>query len=636
MSRFRSHKINNPNKQKGAALLLFVLLLVTGASALLVSKMNKAATQSFRDHITMRALNEAKEALIGWSLNHPVHPGVMPFSDRIASSETTNPYDGFSDCRNFDPADTGTNRNNFLLGKVPWRGQNTPCTGTTIYGGLKTNYQDPNGEVLWYAVSKNMLNNGVDYRQIGPDLLSRTTDWITVLDQNGNEISNRVAFVLIAPGEALSNQNRNGNAPVASEFLDSVTVGGATYSNADTASNFDFIIYPNSKTTLIETDEFNDTLVFVTIDELISSAAKRAIGEVSTILSTYQRINTMLPWLSPYSDPINPTDPNSTFNGVPNTRQGHLPIHLPNETYEISSSNSFSATWNIPDGTISPTVPACSTLPPIALCEDVFQDPTYSDPIFVNPLLQGVSCIWTNKDQIDCTATKSGTGGETRTYHFIYTTTSNSVLPLPASPDWTRFRTFNLTSTPPTTSTIEIIDTDSLGTETGRAVMDFSSVSSATNTFDLSVIYDLDPNLGEIPQWFLDGNWHHYFYIAYASGDDPPGGQVQTCNTTPPCLTLNTYAATSAGSGAPENSGDFRALILYSGSELTGQDRTTGGAPITDYFEGHDTTPLPTAKENVDGNDIFDALIQADDNFNDQVRAAFTCTTNPNELCWIP
>ena len=88
--------------------------------------------------------------------------------------------------------------------------------------------------------------------------------------------------------------------------LDDITIGATTYSNAD--YDQDFIIYPNSiitsgNSTQERCDQFNDQIVYVTIDDFTDFVGKRVINEVSNFLSEYHNTYVALPWLSPYADP---------------------------------------------------------------------------------------------------------------------------------------------------------------------------------------------------------------------------------------------------------------------------------------------------------------------------------------------
>ena len=297
-------------QQQGAGLLAFMLVLLVGVSYALLRDIN-AVTRSHRyGTATTQALQEARIALIGWAINHPVNPGTLPMPDR---KESVNPnYDGDSDCYNGGPVG-----NNLLLGKLPWKDYPSPCIDASTVGGLRISASDTSDTSnsnklnrsanLWYAVSVNLVYQTPDYPEISPALLDSNSGWITVRDRNGevldsdnDGIPDRVAFIIIDPGTALPGQDRNTSVPAVTEFLDEVTIDGATYSNAD--YDQDFIIYPDSDRTDDTGDSFNDRLVFVTIEELMQGVGRRVLNEVGAMLSEYQDDVGALPWLSPYTD----------------------------------------------------------------------------------------------------------------------------------------------------------------------------------------------------------------------------------------------------------------------------------------------------------------------------------------------
>ncbi|MBT7950082.1 MAG: hypothetical protein HN764_00525, partial [Gammaproteobacteria bacterium] len=308
------------NKQSGSALLAFLLILVTSASYILVKELNANIRRENSGTNTAKSLNEAKNAILGWAISNPVYPGSLPMPDRNGDSE----YDGESDCYTAGPIG-----NNLLLGKLPWKDVGSGCidggnlAGLQIYAGLSDNpstatvnelWTDSAGKVFWYAASHNLVYETPAYPQISLALLETEANWITVRDENGCIISDRVAFVVIAPGTAILNQDRSSGAPAASNYLDSITTSGSytcpdstviadgtTFSNSDTDQ--DFVSYRGFRITTDASESYNDQLVFVTIDELMDALKKRVLSEAGNILSAYHNNYGALPWLTPYFDP---------------------------------------------------------------------------------------------------------------------------------------------------------------------------------------------------------------------------------------------------------------------------------------------------------------------------------------------
>jgi hypothetical protein len=296
-------------RQRGAALIVAMVILVLLASAVLLDRLNAAvAPSASRDPASATALANAKQALIAWAATHPNTPGLLPFPDRNEDGT----YDGVADC-----VSPGTIAAGHLLGRFPIRGEQT-ASGCVADFDMSVEVVDSGGAPLWYAVSRNLVGGGGG-GPINPDIGELAAQpWITVRDQNGAIISNRVAAVIIAPGPALSGQNRIAidTDPLVEypRYLESITFGGNTFSNADadgclddnvgcgTPESEDFIIYPTTA------DVFNDRLVYITIDELMRAVEDRVLGEAATALRNYRGNNpgNFFPWLSPFTNPRTP------------------------------------------------------------------------------------------------------------------------------------------------------------------------------------------------------------------------------------------------------------------------------------------------------------------------------------------
>ncbi len=175
------------NREAGAALLAAMLLLVVVSAYALLSRLNAAASISYQHQRSVRALAEAKDALIGYALtyaeNHTGQPqGYLPCPDADGDGSADPPCNapGLS-----------------VLGRLPWR---------TL--GIEP-VRDGSGECLWYAVSgpyKALTNNKAA-------LTSDTDGLFEIQDAAGNVIiggasNTRAAAVIFAPGLALGNQDR--------------------------------------------------------------------------------------------------------------------------------------------------------------------------------------------------------------------------------------------------------------------------------------------------------------------------------------------------------------------------------------------------------------------------------------------
>jgi len=338
--------------QKGAVVILMAFIIGLGTAAYLLKAFNVSNLQAEQDKKTYQSLKDAKHALIAWSVSHEYTPGQMPWPDRNGDGN----YDGSSDCV------TTLFQYSYLLGQLPSVPDTSPCldhnTGLNVYAGLSTypslgqDFRDAQGNRLWYAVSRNLVR---DYAAstnpiINPNIINAPTyPWLQVLDRNGNLVSDRVAAVILAPGGTLDGQNRAGAAN-ASQFLDSFQIGAAIFNNRGYATpDEDFIIGDDGRNvsindpTFVRPYNFNDKLIYITIDELMTALEKRAGEQVRSSLKTYQDTNGYYPYASQLGTSLN-------FVGEGNLQNGFLPT-FPSCSYTVTSATNvaFNCTQSIFD-----------------------------------------------------------------------------------------------------------------------------------------------------------------------------------------------------------------------------------------------------------------------------------------------
>jgi len=141
---------------------------------------------------------------------------------------------------------------------------------------------------------------------------------------------------------------------------------------------------------------------------------------------------------------------------------------------------------------------------------------------------------------------------------------------------------------------------------------------------------DLDP-LSQMPDWFLDNNWHQFVHAAISGANlpaSPTTSGTGTCvvppagNTTDQCLTVRLNAAATP----VDVRDDVAALVIASGPALAGQDRVAGTPPCTshpnflcDYFETPNDDDEGASRNLVFGRALRDTL-SVTATYNDQVR----------------
>ena len=348
-------------KQNGAALIFIAFILGLGAAVYVLKTYNADAARARQDEKTYKALNDAKTTLIAWAVNYKNAPGQMPWPDR---KEAVSPnYDGSSDCvaTTFIPS--------YLLGQLPSLPTTSPCldpnTGSVVYAGLSTypglgqEFRDAQGNRLWYAVSRNLVH---DYEHaedpiINPGMINaphaitpylrqggtQSYPWLQVLDRNGNLVSDRVAAVLIAPGDPIGGQNRSGIADP-DQFLDSFKIGAASYKNSDySLVNEDFIMgedsrgVPASDTTYVKPYYFNDKLVYITIDELMAALEKRVGEQVRSSLRTYKNANGYYPYAAQLGSSVDFSGEQDA-TGLSGLNSGLVPVNYQSCSYSVIDS----------------------------------------------------------------------------------------------------------------------------------------------------------------------------------------------------------------------------------------------------------------------------------------------------------
>lgn len=251
-------------KQKGAALIVLVLALIMAASVLVIANYSIDKGKISYEKRTTEVLAKAKEALISYAVSFSENGatplgeyGVLPCPERTTNSSG----EGYQ-ALNCDAKYEHT------LGRLPWYSL-----------GIEP-LKDAAGECLWYVVSGGHKQNPRS------DMLNEdTAGFLQLYDENGIQLTSnipeeRIVAAVIAPGSALSGQNRNAasfnlpckvarNVVVASDYLESIGI----HDNAsfDTAQGIDSIIKANNQ---LQNTNINDRIIFITQDDIYDAIKK--------------------------------------------------------------------------------------------------------------------------------------------------------------------------------------------------------------------------------------------------------------------------------------------------------------------------------------------------------------------------
>ncbi len=578
--------------QRGAAMLAFMLVMIMGASFMLVSRLNANFDKSEDVEETYIALNKAKQALIAFALTVP---------ERSAANPRAGP--GYLPCPDTDNDGDA----------------NTPCGANSIgripYETLEEDaLLDDNGEVLWYALSDNYRNIGALFTPLNSETAGQLT-----LDGQAD-----VVAVIFAPGKSFSNQQRNINPNLVTNYLENDN------SNGDT--NFVSSLLNDNPPT------FNDRVIALTRQELMATVEKRVLGEVANTLENYRNSfgvgNEAYPWLARLNDPSL-----SNYLWTANTFSGHLSLHIPGQVY--ANNAPFAATWNgFAGGVYTPS----GDFPPLEDCLRNSSCTSQNGVFDASPLITNSTCTWVNRFSFNCSTTINDIWplllpGVNRTYILTYTDNSANagVAPIfaftPPTIALPRTRGLSINGFFRGQVTITITDT---GSQTGSAslvmnlgdtgTINLTGIDYHVDTVSVDLNGDGDVNdageQGDFPDWLLNNNWHHQVLVTYPNNVSEPLPGVSPLAPTPICAPPACLTLTS-NNGANFISNSIRAIAVIAGQDLTPVPArpNANGSPTTlnDYFDLINSNGIQNAFDQ----QLFSTV------FNDQVRIIRTTATLP-------
>jgi hypothetical protein len=220
-------------KQKGAALVILAVILALAATTFLVSQLDGSGVKIEREKKTAIVLNEAKNALLGWSVLQG-KPGILPCPEDATLIGSVNEGSALVSCNSAFP----------VVGRLPWR--------TLGLGDIR----DGNGDRLWYAVSSGFSDVAVPINSLLP---------VAQINVNGTPVP--MVAIIFSSGVILAGQNR----PLPNAISPPAVAGYLDLTNNDGDINF-------SSTGAAGT--FNDGLLAVTQTELFRLVERRILREV--------------------------------------------------------------------------------------------------------------------------------------------------------------------------------------------------------------------------------------------------------------------------------------------------------------------------------------------------------------------
>jgi hypothetical protein len=551
------------SRQRGATLLAMLLIVATGASWFLVSRLNadSGSVPAVNRARNAQVLNRAKQALIGYIAQQAAtsgenNPGRLPCPEAVNNIGTIN--EGSSAPWIGPPATSTCNS----IGRLPWR---------TL--GLDK-LVDSTNEPLWYVVGPSWrLTNSSSTLLIN----SNATGDITVDGTSG------VVALIIAPGQAMNVQAATGcTARNQARSTPSPTMNALDYIECVNTGTLSFV-------TTAASTSFNDQVMRITASDVMpaieAAIAKRIEREIVPALnSVYVTAN----WGIPGSNPVYPyaaqfANPGpgtgssnywgASANCVSGVCKGLLPF---NEVQgcTVASSNPrcidpttvFTFSKSGSDATIAGsgsirTQSACAWSGSVYICTGEYNAPSISLTLSfkVTNIAMGLRALDTSK--VTCTAVDDvGNGLPTQTV----ACSTSAVLQTDGSAIFTV-----------TTAALPDVAVSGWGTYANYMI-----------NIDRAAITDhslLDTATATSTSWFARNEWYRLTYYAVVQGHTV-GTLPPSCTTGTNCLSVSNVTPTSAQ----------RAILILGGRSVNSSSRPS--STLTDYLESGNATGAFTRK----------------------------------------
>lgn len=267
----RKLKSHNNIKQQGAALLIFLIILILAGLVFLVQWTPKPAEQI--DAKTQATMNQVKQALIAYAARRDARltarPGELPCPD---------PYD-LLDAKSGTAH--GTDCNSYEVGRVPWRTLGIPKP------------VDASGEVLWYVLDKDFR-----YNNPGKPINTASQAKMRVLGDDGSRVlAGAVVAVIFAANSPIAKQKRGQDVALCvvrnkvipqnacpDNYLDSQS---GVHNGQSTNGQFIQGVIRGTRGEAGQAQTpFNDRLMWITAEDLMPSVEQRVLANAREALST--------------------------------------------------------------------------------------------------------------------------------------------------------------------------------------------------------------------------------------------------------------------------------------------------------------------------------------------------------------
>jgi hypothetical protein len=587
-------------RQRGAALIAMLAVIVLGSSWWLVSALSTPTNRTALDaEHNARVLSQAKSALLGYVAHRALmaaenHPGRLPCPEAPGFQ---NNHDG----TNYIVDDDGVAAGSCTLpavGRLPWR---------TL--GLDK-LTDTAGEPLWYVVSPGWA---FPFPGADPVINSNSAGQLTLDAQ-------AAVALIIAPGKAFNvaaaggctarAQQRARQPNVAWDLRDFLECDNAT-SPVDAA-----FVSTGPR------DSFNDQVVGVTTKEIwlhvegpvaariqrdVAPKLEAVYNKVPAACSTGSPAVQTNEWAVSFNcpsgtatNPVYPfaatfTDPSgSPFEGMVDLREGFIPLTASTCSSPMTDgrcdpafvqwkTSPITATRAGGDANTGSATGDCTA----STTSEIVCDFTYGKILCIGAILNGVCSV------------SGGTATITVTAQNVAMALRQHASPLPVSGISSASMTSPLIAAGADRGGASVTVQGTLPTITGCTMsvnlfgvylcVGFIGISTTqTVRIPIGVFADgplVNPPGGDPTYWFAANRWHHVTYYAVSAGHVATGSR--DCVASANCLTLNVQ------NGAPLP--NRRALIALAGRSLTG---TVGSnRTLSDFLDTAENRDLDTIFE---------------------------------------